>query len=100
LPSLENLKKSFQNKPFKVLLISVMESQKTIKSYMKNENLSLDVLLDTFGRVSTHYNVRNHPIKLLIDGEGKLLATGMGYRDWDSAEMNQLVNILTRKPKA
>jgi hypothetical protein len=77
-----------------------MEPQKTIKNYMKKENLSLDVLLDTFGKVSTQYNIRSHPIKFLIDGEGKLLATGMGYRDWDSAEMNQLVNILTQEPKA
>jgi peroxiredoxin len=97
LPSLENLKHSYKDKPFKVLLISVMEPQETIKNYLKRENLSLRVLLDDFGKVSTQYNIRSHPVKFLIDSEGKLMATGLGYRNWDSEEMNKLVNILIQK---
>ena len=81
-----------------------MEPQETIKNYLKQENLSLRILLDEFGKVSTQYNIRSHPVKFLIDDEGKLVATGLGYRDWDSEEMNKLVNILLQKtgvkPKA
>jgi hypothetical protein len=97
LPSLETLKHSYKDKPFKVLLVSVMEPQETIRNYMKQENLSLRVLIDQFGKVSTQYNIRSHPIKFLIDGEGKLMGTGLGYRDWNSEEMNKLVNILIQK---
>ena len=75
-----------------------MEPHDTIKNYMKKESFSLRVLLDQFGKVSTQYNVRSHPVKFLIDGEGKLMATGLGYRNWDSEEMNKLVNILIQKP--
>lgn len=100
MPSLENLKQTYKDKPFKVLLVSVMEPQETIKNYMKQKNLNITVLVDTFGKVSTQYNVRSHPVKFLIDGEGKLMATGFGYRDWDSEEMNKLVNILVQKPQA
>ena len=81
-------------------MVSVMEPQETIKNYLQKESLSLTVLLDTFGKVSTQYNIRSHPVKFLIDGERKLMATGFGYRDWDSEEMNKLVNILVQKPKA
>jgi hypothetical protein len=81
-----------------------MEPRETIKNYLKQENLSLRILLDQFGKVSTQYNIRSHPVKFLIDDEGKLVATGLGYRDWDSEEMNKLVNILLQKtgvkPKA
>jgi hypothetical protein len=81
-----------------------MEPQKTIKDYMKQENLSLRILLDQFGKVSTQYNIRSHPVKFLIDGGGKLIATGLGYRNWGSEEMNKLVNILIQQageiPKA
>ena len=100
MPSLETLKQSYKDTPFKVLLISVMEPQETIKNYLKKENLNLTVLLDRFGKVSTQYNIRSHPVKFLIDGEGKLMATGLGYRDWDSKEMIKLVNILVQKPQA
>ncbi len=75
-----------------------MESQRIINNYLKQENLSLKILLDEFGKVSTQYNIRSHPVKFLIDGEGKLMATGLGYRNWDSEEMNKLVNILIQKP--
>ncbi len=75
-----------------------MEPQETIKNYLKQENLSLKILLDEFGKVSTQYNIRSHPVKFLIDGEGKLMASGLGYRNWDSEEMNKLVNILIKKP--
>jgi peroxiredoxin len=100
LPSLENLKQSYQDKPFKVLLVSVMESHETIRNYIEQENLSLKVLLDQFGVVSTQYNIRSHPVKFLIDGQGKLIAMGLGYRDWNSEEMNKLVNILIQSPQA
>ena len=104
MPSLESLKHSYKDKPFKVLLVSVMEPSETVKNYLKQENLSLRVLLDNFGKVSTQYNIRSHPVKFLIDSEGKLMATGLGYRDWNSEEMNKLVNALIQnageKPKA
>ena len=81
-----------------------MEPSETVKNYLKQENLSLRVLLDNFGKVSTQYNIRSHPVKFLIDSEGKLMATGLGYRDWNSEEMNKLVNALIQnageKPKA
>ncbi len=75
-----------------------MEPHETIKNYMKKENFSLRILLDQFGKVSTQYNIRSHPVKFLIDDEGKLMGTGLGYRDWNSEEMNKLVNILIQKP--
>ncbi len=104
MPSLENLKESYKGKPFKVLLISVMESEETVKNYFKKENLTVRVLIDRFGKVSAQYNVQSHPIKFLISGEGELLGVGLGYRNWDSEEMNKLVNILIQKtdgtPKA
>jgi peroxiredoxin len=97
LPSLENLKQSYQDKPFKVLLVDVMEPQKTVKDFFKKENINLNVVLDKFGKVSAQYGVRSHPVKFLIDGQGKLMATGLGYRNWNSEEMNKLVNILIQK---
>jgi cytochrome c biogenesis protein CcmG/thiol:disulfide interchange protein DsbE len=100
LPSLENLKQSYQDKPFKVLLVNVMELKNIVKDFWKEENITLPVVLDKFGKVSAQYNVRSHPVKFLIDGQGKLMATGLGYRDWDSEEMNKLVNILVQKPQA
>ena len=74
-----------------------MEPPETVKDFLEKENLNLKVVFDRFGKVSAQYNVRSHPIKFLIDGQGKLMATGLGFRDWDSEEMNKLVNILIQQ---
>jgi hypothetical protein len=85
-------------------LVSVMEPKDAVKNLWKKESVTLKVLLDRFGKVSNQYNIQSHPIKFLIDSEGKLMATGLGYRDWNSEEMNKLVNILIQntveKPQA
>lgn len=94
LPSLVNLEQSFQGKPFKVLLVNVKESQEIVKNFLKNKDLNLKIVFDKFGIVSAQYGVRSHPVKFLIDGQGKLMAKGLGYRDWNSEEMNKLVRIL------
>ena len=81
-----------------------MESAETVKTFFMEEDISLHVVFDKFGKVSAQYGVRSHPVKFLIDGQGKLMATGLGYRDWNSEEMKKLVNILIRetaeKPRA
>ncbi len=85
-------------------MVNVMEPQETVKNFLETKNLSLKIVLDKFGKVSAQYGVRSHPVKFLIDGQGKLMATGLGYRDWDSEEMNELVKALIQNagttPKA
>ena len=85
-------------------MVDVMEKQEIVKDFLKKENINLSVVFDKFGKVSAQYGVRSHPVKFLIDGQGKLMAVGLGYRDWNSEEMNKLVKILIEKtgvtPKA
>jgi hypothetical protein len=94
LPSLQNLKQRYQEKPFKVLLVNVQEQMETVRQLFEGEHVSLQVVLDQDGQVSKNYHVSSHPVKFLIDRQGNLMAMGLGYRNWDSEEMNKLVNIL------
>jgi AhpC/TSA family len=96
LPSLLSLKKRYQDKPFKVLLINVQEQRETVRQFFATEQLPLQVLLDQDGKVSRSFHVSSHPIKFLIDGKGNMIAMGLGYMAWDSEEINQLVNILIK----
>jgi peroxiredoxin len=104
LPSLQSLKQRYQGKPFKVLLVNVQEQVETVKQLFKKEQIALQVVFDQDGKVSKNYHVSNHPVKFLIDEQGNMMAMGLGYRDWDSEEMNKLVNILIQQageiPKA
>ena len=98
MPSLQSLKQKYQEKPFKVLLVNVQEQMETVRQLFEGEHVSLQVVLDQDGKVSKNYHVSSHPVKFLIDRQGNLMAMGLGYKNWDSEEMNKLVNILIQKP--
>lgn len=99
MPSLQNLKQRYQDKPFKVLLVNVQEQTETVKQLFKKEQIALQVVFDLDGRVSQNFHVSSHPVKFLIDGHGNIMAMGLGYRDWDSKEIYQLVNVLIQNAK-
>ena len=94
MPSLQSLKQRYQGKPFNVLLVNVQEQTETVKQLFEKEQIALQVVLDQDGKVSQNYHVSSHPVKFLIDGQGNIIAMGLGYRDWDSEDINKLVNLL------
>lgn len=77
-----------------LLPIAVEETKDVVKKFMKKSNYSLNVLLDEDGSTSAHYDVRNHPKKVLIDPQGKIVGTAVGYREWDSDTMKSLIRTL------
>jgi hypothetical protein len=96
LPSLESLKQRYRDKPFKVLLVNVEEQSGTVKQFLAEKHIALQVVLDRDGKVSRDYHVSSHPIKFLIDGQGNLIAMGLGFKNWDTPEINKLVKVLIK----
>ncbi len=97
MPSLQKLKKRYSQEPFIVLLVNVREQRNEVANLFKKAGVDLQVVLDWEGTVSRDYNIFSHPIKFLIDRQGDLMAIGLGYRDWDSGEIDRLVNVLIRE---
>lgn len=94
MPSLENLHLEFKNEPFKLLLIDVKEKKETVQRFIQKKSYSFRNLVDEDGRVSAQYGVRSHPMKFLVNKEGKLIGVARGYREWDTEEMKSLVRLL------
>lgn len=94
MPSLQNLKDRYRDESFKVLLVNVREQRSEVAHLFKKAGVDLQVVLDREGAVSRDYHVSNHPIKFLVDRQGHMMAIGYGYRDWDSEELNRLLQIL------
>jgi peroxiredoxin len=61
---------------------------------MDQYHLSFTALLDQQGSVFRDYQVMGLPTTYLIDREGKLLARGVGGRDWTKAEGKALIRAL------
>ena len=94
MPSLEELKKHYEGKPFEIVLIDVEESAGIVKRIVNKGNYSFTVLLDMEGNVSKTYNVRSHPVKYLINRQGELVSVSLGYQDWASDKVKAKIDTL------
>ena len=98
MPSLENLHRNFQDQPFVLLGINVREDVDTVMKFVRSDGLTFTNLLDKDGMVSSQFGIMSTPTKVLIDPEGNLIGTALGYRKWDSEDVRMLVNrLISRK---
>ncbi len=94
MPSLAKLYNEFQDKNFVVLAIDIQEKREIVKKYVKQEKLPFPVLMDFTGQVAHKYGVRAHPAHYLINGNGEMVASILGARDWASPEIRNLIRFL------
>ena len=97
MPSLERLHQDFKDKPFSLLAIDVGEKKETVLEFVEARGLSFQFLLDEDTEVSKRYGIRSHPMKFLINKEGNVIGIAIGYREWNTEEMKQLIRILSKR---
>ena len=97
MPSMERLYQELKDKGLVMLAVDMQESEKLVKKFFKEFNLSFTALLDLDGDISFLYGIRGIPITYIIDREGKIIGKAVGPRDWSSQESVQLFQTLLKK---
>lgn len=83
MPSLEGLHQRLKGKSFKILAVSVDEGGwAAIDRFLKQFPVTLDILLDARGDVSSLYGTYQLPESFLIDKNGVIIRKYVGPRDW------------------
>jgi peroxiredoxin len=77
-----------------LLAIDVGEKKEKVLKFVKDRDLSFTFLLDKDEQVSAEYGVRSHPMKFLINKNGELIGSYLGYKEWDTVEMKALIKLL------
>lgn len=85
LPELDTFAKSAGNN-VKVFAVNLQEDQQTAQKFMKDQQLSLNVLLDTDGAVAMSYKVQTIPSTIVIGKDGKVAATFLGAGQQEQIE--------------
>jgi peroxiredoxin len=86
----------YKEKGFKMLAIST-DSERTVakvKPYVKSRNYDFPVLFDTNSNVARIYYAHAIPYSVLIDKNGKILYSHMGYMRGDEVGMRDKVKKL------
>ena len=97
MPALEQLHQTFQPQDLIVLAIDLKEGAEQVKTFFQKHTLSFPALLDHNGSVFRDYSVTGMPTTYLIGRDGRLLARGVGGRDWTRAEGQELIRDLLKK---
>jgi cytochrome c biogenesis protein CcmG/thiol:disulfide interchange protein DsbE len=78
MPQLQHLAEEYTESGLTILAINLLEKDAVVKSFAKQLNLQLPLLLDTDGQVSAAYTVRATPTYMFIDKQGVLQAQIVG----------------------
>ena len=79
-----------------VLGINIREAPDLVKAYVARHHLTFPHLLDTETRVASMLAVPATPTTLVVDRVGQVLGGALGYRDWASPAVYQLVESLLK----
>jgi peroxiredoxin len=96
MPSLQRLHQKLSAEGLVVLGVSADDDEKDIRQVLAKIPVSFPILRDPDGRMANQYRATGYPETYLVDKQGRLQATFIGPREWDSPEVLQKVRRYLR----
>ena len=98
MPSIESLfKVMLQHDDFQMITILYRDPYQAGVAYMKENGYSFPVYSDNNGITAKNFGVTGVPETYIIDKKGKLLKRVLGPAEWNSPEVEGLLNSLMNK---
>lgn len=91
---LDKLKKKYDNKGLKIVLINMKQDRDTVASFIKQKGHSNRVLLDDDGETAKKYQVIGIPLSFIIDKQGIIVEKLVGEVDWNSSKIRAKIKGL------
>ena len=98
MPSFEKLYRRYRSEGLTVLAVTLdKKSEKNIKSFVEEYELSFPVLLDEEAKVERLYPSMTIPFTYVIDRKGRIVARVDGAKNWESSETFEAIEYLLKK---
>jgi hypothetical protein len=95
LPSVQKLAAEFKARGLEVVLVAFREDAAVVRRVVSERGYDARVLLDATGDVTGRvYGVFGPPTLYLIDRDGRLVARGVGPRDWQKPAARSALEAL------
>ncbi len=94
LAEFEKIYKDFKDKGFRLYAISVdnERSVSKVKPFVRSKGYSFHVLLDTNSEVMRKYYAPAVPYSVIIDKDGNIVYTHLGYMKGDELKVREILN--------
>lgn len=96
-PWMNTLQERFGDKGFSVVAIGVDRKRELINEFLKKMEPEFTVTQDDKGEVAKAYGLRGMPTSFLIDRDGNIVLTHMGFRTKDTDKLEAEIQSLLEK---
>ncbi|MBU1340159.1 MAG: TlpA family protein disulfide reductase [Proteobacteria bacterium] len=96
MPDIEKLHKKLGNNDVIILGVDLKESEKKVKKFITQHNLTFKILLDEKGEMGRAFGIRSIPTTFILNKKGGLIGKAMGARHWDSKKFVDLFEYLIK----
>ena len=94
MPSIEKLRRSFDERRFAVLAVNVGEGPRVAGDFAEKMGLGFNFLLDRDMKTSKAWGARVLPATFIVDAEGKVRYSYYGAIDWSRADVRAAIASL------
>ena len=77
-----------------VLAVNMEEPRETVRAWVRDRGVTMDVLLDVAGYVNGAWKVAYSPMVFVVGRDGRLIARAIGTRDWTAPEGRAFLDAL------
>lgn len=93
-PWMDEMQAQYKDDGLTIIAVSVDKKREMIEQFIKKTEPSFIVAHDPTGEVANTYKLRGMPSTYLIDREGQLVMTHMGFRNKDKDKLEAAIQSL------
>ena len=98
IPWLNELKARYGASGLTIIGVNVDAERRDADRFLRDVPIEFDVMFDPQGNVARQFKVQAMPTSYVIDRNGKLVATHLGFRDAKKAETEAAIKALLDAP--
>lgn len=98
LPAYDDLIRQYQKRGFEVLAVNIGETRAQVDAYFTGREPLIRILMDPKGTTSVSFKVRALPTSVLIDRDGYVRFTIVGFEDGALPAYHEYIRLLLDEP--
>ncbi|MDR2072345.1 MAG: TlpA family protein disulfide reductase [Spirochaetaceae bacterium] len=96
MPSMETLYRRFKNRNFEILAVDCAERTPDVQRFVRSNNYSFPVALDSSGEISSLYGITGLPTTYILDRDGRIIHRVVGSLDWNNRKIIAAIEVLLK----
>lgn len=96
-PWMNQMQQRYGNKGFKIIAVNVDSDQVLAKKFLAENKADFTIAFDPQGEAASAFNVKGMPNSYLIDRNGRIHSSHIGFREKDAAAMESEIKALIKQ---